>query len=311
MRLRCPACAAEFSLDAAVADDAGRELMALLADLPRELSRPLVAYLGLWRSDKRALAWERALRIARETLALEPDPVRLGTALAATVESIRRKWDAAGRRPLDQHNYLLAVLEGTPAGGAPRAAAGAATPRLAPPARRSATLDAVAALQEAASGRPGLAAAGGGGGPSGVAVAAPGVEPGGGYDRGGAGGVAGGAGRPPGVVGGAGYRAGTAGVRGAIWPAHPLAGSGTITGGAAAAAGTAGVARAGETHPAGTRGAGVPARPPRRLREIVAGARPGGLRGRTGAALAALGQDAEQRGADSGAGASSGRRVQR
>jgi hypothetical protein len=114
MRLRCPVCHAEAALEAWVEDEAAREMMAILSTLDATLGRPLVAYLGLWRSASRALAWDRAVRIAREVLALEADPQRLAAALSQTVEQLRAKRDAGDVRPLTGHNYLKRVLEGMP-----------------------------------------------------------------------------------------------------------------------------------------------------------------------------------------------------
>lgn len=116
MRIKCPACHGEFTLEAALDDAAGRELMAVLADLPAEASRPLVAYLGLWRSKSRALSWDRALRLAREVLALDGDYLRLARALAETVEAIRGKRERGeDTRALRSHQYLMRVLESQPA----------------------------------------------------------------------------------------------------------------------------------------------------------------------------------------------------
>ncbi len=115
MRLRCPVCHAEAALEAWAEDEAARELMALLSTLDATLGRPLVAYLGLFRSGSRALSWERALRLAREVMALESDPLRLAAALSQTVEQLRAKRDGGDIRPLSGHGYLKKVLEGTPA----------------------------------------------------------------------------------------------------------------------------------------------------------------------------------------------------
>lgn len=111
MRVRCPCCHAEYSIEQAVEDEAARELMGVLSDLPREVSRPLAAYLGLWRSKSRALAWERALRVAREALNLHQDTLAIGAGLSETVEAMRVKQDQGGWRPLTNHNYLKRVLE--------------------------------------------------------------------------------------------------------------------------------------------------------------------------------------------------------
>jgi len=117
MRIRCPACHAEYSIDQAVEDEAARELMAVLGDLPRECGRPLVAYLGLFRSATRALAWERALRLAREVLGLNGDRQLLGAAVSETVEAMRKRQDTGAWKPLSNHHYLQRVLESFAARG--------------------------------------------------------------------------------------------------------------------------------------------------------------------------------------------------
>lgn len=118
---RCPICHSRISLEAITQDEAGRELLALLARLDTQTGAALVAYLGLFRSASRDLANDRALRLATETLNLCPpaDLPRLAVALGETVEALRNKHP---RRPLKNHNYLVKVFESiemTPA--APRA----------------------------------------------------------------------------------------------------------------------------------------------------------------------------------------------
>ncbi len=112
MRLgRCPVCHAHLHLDALVQDDAGRELLGLLAGVSGDLGRALVSYLVLFRPSKTDLSNERALRLAREVLALCDDAVRLAWALSETVQSIRAKGED---RRMTNHNYLRRVLEGAP-----------------------------------------------------------------------------------------------------------------------------------------------------------------------------------------------------
>jgi len=100
--------------------------MVLLAEAERDVSRPLVAYLGLFRSS-RALSWDRALRLATEVVALGPAE-RLGPALAHTVESLRSKQQQGGWKPLSNHNYLRRVIDSTAAVAAPPVSAGDARP---------------------------------------------------------------------------------------------------------------------------------------------------------------------------------------
>lgn len=146
MRLRCPVCHAEAALEAWVEDEAARELMGLLGGLDAGLSRPLVAYLGLFRSRSRALSWDRALKLARETLALEADAAVLSEALADTVEAMRQKREAGDVRPLENHNYLKRVLESVRMrGGAAAVVRASAASRVV---RLSATEEAILAIRQ-------------------------------------------------------------------------------------------------------------------------------------------------------------------
>lgn len=146
MRLRCPVCHADAALEAWVMDEAARDFVALLAGLEADLGRPLVAYIGLFRPRKTALTWDRALRLAREVLALTPDAHRLASALSSTVDTLRAKRAAGDARPLSNHNYLKRVLEGVLEGSSgelaprrPSRTTGAGT--------TSSTLDAVMRLE--------------------------------------------------------------------------------------------------------------------------------------------------------------------
>lgn len=163
MRLgRCPVCHAHLHLDALVQDAAGRELLGLLATLPEGLGRALMPYLGLWRPARGDLDNARALRLAREALALDADPDRLAWALAETVEGIRAKGDKGDKgdkgnaRRMTNHNYLKRVLEGlpqsAPAGavdvGAVAAGRPAAPRQRMPGGRLSATEEAIMAIRQ-------------------------------------------------------------------------------------------------------------------------------------------------------------------
>ncbi len=110
MRVICPSCRATMSLDVAMEDQAARELMALLAELQAEVARPLLSYLGLFRSRQRALGWDRALRLAREVLELGPVSM-LVPALLHTIDSMRGKQAQPTWKPLTTHNYLKRVME--------------------------------------------------------------------------------------------------------------------------------------------------------------------------------------------------------
>ena len=107
---RCPTCHSRISLEAVVQDEAGRELLALLAGVDRNTGSALVSYLGLFRASKRDLANDRALRLAKEALALAEGPALL-PALVHTVETMRSKQQMGQFKPLANHNYLKRVLE--------------------------------------------------------------------------------------------------------------------------------------------------------------------------------------------------------
>ena len=122
---RCPICHHRISLDSLAQDEAGRDLLALLSRIDIEIGTALVSYLSLFRSSKRDLANDRALRLAKEVMALSGDHARLNIALAETVEAIRSKPPGP---PLRNHNYLKRVLESvasrpiiTPSEGKPMA----------------------------------------------------------------------------------------------------------------------------------------------------------------------------------------------
>lgn len=103
---RCPVCHTRISLDALAQDEAGRELLGLLAKLDTDTGTALVGYLSLFRSKSRDLANDRAFRLAKETLALTDALPALAEAMRITVDQIRAK----GGDALSNHNYLRKVL---------------------------------------------------------------------------------------------------------------------------------------------------------------------------------------------------------
>lgn len=113
MQLTCPCCHAHVPLAAALQDEAGRELVAMLAAMQPGLALPLVHYLGFFRPARQQLGWGRSLRLAHEVVALYPNPV--DTLIAGLVEAARaldEKRQQPGWKPLGNHNYLRRVLDG-------------------------------------------------------------------------------------------------------------------------------------------------------------------------------------------------------
>ena len=107
---RCPVCHSRIGLEQLVQDEAGRELLALLSTLDTAAGAALVSYIGLFRPAQRDLANDRALKLARETLALEAVQW-LVPALQETVETLRSKRAQGDSKALTNHNYLSKVLQ--------------------------------------------------------------------------------------------------------------------------------------------------------------------------------------------------------
>ncbi len=145
MQLTCPMCHGKFSLESALESDAAGELLVLLSQAG-PVARPLVAYLGLFRSKSRALSFERARRLACEVMDMGIEPSVLIVALGKTVESLRQKRDAGYVRPLKDHRYLASVIESTKA---ETSATGlSASPASMDAAPRGKRAQAIAALQQ-------------------------------------------------------------------------------------------------------------------------------------------------------------------
>ena len=139
MILHCPCCHAQFSIEMLTQDAAARELLGMRGAMPPNL----LPYLTLFRSEKRSLSFDRALKLAKEALQLA-DPAQLDAAMAETVESMRAKREQGQGKPLKNHNYLKRVLESTPAGPLPPSVQPEQVPR---PAERSKTASAIGMLE--------------------------------------------------------------------------------------------------------------------------------------------------------------------
>ncbi|WP_350306955.1 beta/alpha barrel domain-containing protein [Photorhabdus viridis] len=108
---RCPICHSDWHLEALCEDDASRQLLKMLSELPGSCARHLVAYIGLFRREKQNLSNSRALKLAREVLALYKPGRVLAHALSETVERIREKRAQGDKKPLSNHNYLKTVYQ--------------------------------------------------------------------------------------------------------------------------------------------------------------------------------------------------------
>lgn len=102
---RCPVCKTKSSLLAVAQDEAQKELMSILLKLDVIQGAALMSYLSLFASDKRELANDRALRLAKSALAMSTVEL-VTTAMHQTVETLRGREDSR----LKDHNYLKKVL---------------------------------------------------------------------------------------------------------------------------------------------------------------------------------------------------------
>jgi len=118
MQVKCPACSAAFSLDAAIGVDAGRSALLTALQLPA-LRGLLVQYLAMFRATGRALAFDRVEKLLAELKPMldEQFVVRNGLRRACPLELWQQALDRmvehrnAGKLqlPLKSHGYLLEI----------------------------------------------------------------------------------------------------------------------------------------------------------------------------------------------------------
>lgn len=110
---RCPVCRSHLDLQTMQSDEVTRELLGVVAKLPSQLAGPLLAYVGLFRPEKRDLTNDRTLKLIQEVQALTSDTYLLGAAMAETVQQIHTNRQQGGdAQPLKNHNYLKKVIKG-------------------------------------------------------------------------------------------------------------------------------------------------------------------------------------------------------
>jgi hypothetical protein len=118
MKLICPACAAINSAEAMTNDEAARKTLSVICQMQPPLPVIVLPYLSLFRPEKSALAWGKALRLAQELAELvgkgyvqvDKKPARKCPArlwAQAMEEMIERRQRLS--RPLKNHNYLRDV----------------------------------------------------------------------------------------------------------------------------------------------------------------------------------------------------------
>lgn len=109
---RCPVCHTNLHLDALIQDQAGKELLADVSNMPDFVARPLLAYLSLFRPAKSDLSLSRTLRLMREVTDEYRADHLLASALIECVQKLREKRQLHNdTKPLANHNYLKQVYK--------------------------------------------------------------------------------------------------------------------------------------------------------------------------------------------------------
>ena len=120
MRLSCPACGAEMTLDVLLAHDDARRAIVAAMEISAPLAKRLVAYLGLFRPAQRQLTMDRVAGLLDELLPmLRAQKVKRGQQEYSTVldtwkqalDTVLAHRDAGTLKlPLKSHGYLLAIV---------------------------------------------------------------------------------------------------------------------------------------------------------------------------------------------------------
>ncbi|MDT4815124.1 hypothetical protein FQZ97_481450 [compost metagenome] len=123
MQLQCPCCGEQFPFEAGFADADGKRLAAQLAGVDPKLGRAVLNYLRLFSPAKRGLRMTKAIRLVEELLDLvNAGQVQRDARTSDSKSAPPRVW-AAGieqmiatrerlQLPLENHNYLRAVVYG-------------------------------------------------------------------------------------------------------------------------------------------------------------------------------------------------------
>lgn len=112
---RCPVCHQHIHLEALAQDEAGKELMGIIAKQTPAMASSCLSYIGLYRPFKSDLNNGRALRLLHEVLAITPNIQALCAAMDQTVMQISTSRQTNNDvKPLTNHNYLIKVLSSMP-----------------------------------------------------------------------------------------------------------------------------------------------------------------------------------------------------
>jgi hypothetical protein len=122
LKLSCPGCGAEMTIDVLIAHEGAREAVLAALQLPAPLGKLLVQYLAMFRPPKRQLSWERVSSLLEELRApiaaaevkrhgrTWPAPIEYWK--AALEQMVQLRDQAKLQLPLKSHGYLLEVIAG-------------------------------------------------------------------------------------------------------------------------------------------------------------------------------------------------------
>jgi hypothetical protein len=120
MLVKCPSCNAGFSLDVALALDAGRSALLTALQMPAPIGMLLAQYLGMFRAAGRALSFDRTDRLLRELQPMFDKAVVTRNGLTRPcplalwqqgIEKIIEHRNADKLQlPLKTHGYLLEIV---------------------------------------------------------------------------------------------------------------------------------------------------------------------------------------------------------
>lgn len=123
MRVSCPCCGEQFPIEAGLADVEGKQLAALFAGMDPKLGRGVLAYLRLFSPAKRGLRTTRAIKLVEDLLDLvnagqvqrdaRTHEFKAATAKMWTlgIEQMLQQRERL-QLPLENHNYLRAIVWG-------------------------------------------------------------------------------------------------------------------------------------------------------------------------------------------------------
>jgi hypothetical protein len=120
VRLTCQACGAVISLDAALGHEGAREAVQIALQLPAQLGKLLIQYVGMFRPAQRQLSMDRLASLLGELLPMvDAGKIERGGRTYSApapywqqaIEEMLAKRDQL-TLPLKSHGYLLTIIAG-------------------------------------------------------------------------------------------------------------------------------------------------------------------------------------------------------